>query len=112
MKRPRKNVAASGRDRLLKLAKDSGEDFNVLTHYALDRAGYYGFGWIGPARHHYGLFCLLERGGALVGLGGPSLVLICGKDKPFRTVLSARDYVDVRRLGPEYLSRRPGSILR
>jgi hypothetical protein len=47
-----------------------------------------------------------------VGLGGPSLVLITGKEKPFRTVLSARDYADVRRLGAEYLARRPRSVLR
>jgi hypothetical protein len=33
-----KNVAASIRPRLLKLAKESGEDFNyVLTRYALER---------------------------------------------------------------------------
>lgn len=38
MKDPRKNVAASVRDRLLKLAKSSGEDFTyVLTRYALER---------------------------------------------------------------------------
>jgi hypothetical protein len=56
------------------------------------------------------LFCLLERDGGKVGLGGwlggPSLVLITGKDKPFRTVLSARDYAEVRRLGSEYLGVR------
>jgi hypothetical protein len=39
-------------------------------------------------------------------------VLVTGKEKPFRTVLSARDYADVRRLGSEYLSRRPRSVLR
>jgi hypothetical protein len=48
----------------------------------------------------------------VVGLGGPSLVLITGREKPFRTVLSTRDYADVRRLGAEYLSRRPRSVLR
>jgi predicted nucleotidyltransferase component of viral defense system len=38
MKGPPKNVAASVRDRLLKLAKESGEDFTyVLTRYALER---------------------------------------------------------------------------
>lgn len=38
MKDPPKNVAASVRDRLLKLAKASGEDFTyVLTRYALER---------------------------------------------------------------------------
>ncbi|MGH7271170.1 MAG: hypothetical protein ACREJ3_12150 [Polyangiaceae bacterium] len=65
----------------------------------------------GPKRHHYRLFCLLERDGGSVGLGGPSLVLICGKDKPFRTVLSARDNAEVCRLGGEYLSHAPRSVL-
>jgi hypothetical protein len=60
-------------------------------------AGYYEIRVEGPGRHHYRLF---------------SLVLITGKDKPFRTVLSTRDYADVRRLGAEYLSRRPRSVLR
>jgi Txe/YoeB family toxin of Txe-Axe toxin-antitoxin module len=77
-----------------------------------DMAGYYEIRVDGPKRHHYRLFCLLERDGANVGLGGPSLVLICGKDKPFRTELSKQDYADVRRLGDEYLARRPRSVLR
>ncbi|NOU34504.1 MAG: nucleotidyl transferase AbiEii/AbiGii toxin family protein [Polyangiaceae bacterium] len=38
MKRPPTNIAASVRDRLLKLAKANGEDFTyVLTRYALER---------------------------------------------------------------------------
>ena len=38
MKPPPKNVAASVRDRLLKLAKENGEDFNHnLIRYALER---------------------------------------------------------------------------
>jgi predicted nucleotidyltransferase component of viral defense system len=38
MKGPPKNVAASVHGRLLKVAKESGEDFNyVLTRYALER---------------------------------------------------------------------------
>lgn len=77
-----------------------------------EMSGYYEIRVDGPRRHHYRLFCLLEREGASVGLGGPSLVLIAGKDKPFKTVLSARDYADVRRLGSEYLSRKPRSVLR
>ena len=77
-----------------------------------DMAGYYEVRVDGPGRRHYRLFCLLERDGPAVGLGGPSVVLISGKEKPFRTVLSARDYADVRRLGTEYLSRRPRSVLR
>ena len=77
-----------------------------------EMAGYYEVRVDGPKRHHYRLFCLLERDGASVGLGGPSLVLICGKDKPFRTELSKQDYAEVRRIGKEYLARRPRSVLR
>jgi hypothetical protein len=56
------------------------------------------------------MFCVLERDGAKVGLGGPSLVLITGKDKPFRTVLSATDYAEVQSLGREFFSCTPRSI--
>lgn len=77
-----------------------------------EMAGYYEVRVDGPGRRHYRLFCLLERDGKMVGMGGPTLVLICGKDKPFRTVLSTRDYAEVRRLGSEYLARLPRSVLR
>jgi hypothetical protein len=77
-----------------------------------DMAGHHEIRVDGPKRHHYRLFCPLERDGVSVGLGGPSLVLICGKDKPFRTVLSPRDYAEVRRLGSEYLGRRVRSVVR
>ena len=66
----------------------------------------------GPKRRHYRLFCVLERDGARVGLVGPSLVLITGKDKAFRTVLSAADYEAVRELGLEYFARNPRSTAR
>lgn len=64
----------------------------------------------GPKRRHYRLFCLLDRDGVKVGLGGLSLVLLTGKDKAFQTVLSAADYAEVRRLGREFLARSPRSI--
>ena len=66
----------------------------------------------GPKRHHYRLFCLLERDGGdpKLGLGGPSIVILTGLDKPFRTVLSASDYDRVRALGDEYKARRPRSV--
>jgi hypothetical protein len=64
----------------------------------------------GPGRHHYRLFCVLERDGAEVGLGGPSLVIITGKSKPFRTTLSKRDYSEVRALGDEYRARKPRTV--
>ena len=65
----------------------------------------------GPNRHHYRLFCVLERNGDEVGLGGPSIVLITGKDKPLGTKLSKAEYADVRRLVDEYRFRSPRSVL-
>lgn len=76
-----------------------------------DMAGFYEVRVDGPQRRHYRLFCVLERDGAAVGLGGPSLVLITGKTKPFLTVLSKADYAEVRALGAEYRKRRPRSVL-
>ena len=38
------------------------------------------------------------------------LILITGKDKPLRTVLSKHDYEEVRKLGREFLSRVPRSV--
>ena len=73
-------------------------------------AGFYEVRVDGPNRHHYRLFCLLERNGDAVGLGGPSIIVIAGMDKPFRTVLSEADYASVRALGDEYRSRRPRSV--
>jgi hypothetical protein len=75
-------------------------------------SGFYEVRVDGPGRRHYRLFCVLDRDGAKVGLGGPSLILITGKDKPFRTTLSNADYDDVRRLGREFLSRCPRSVAR
>lgn len=66
----------------------------------------------GPDRHHYRLFCLLERAGAELGLGGPSLVLVTGMDKPFQTKLSDRDYDEVLKLVREFRKRTPRSVLR
>lgn len=66
----------------------------------------------GPKRRHYRLFCVLERDGAKVGLGGPSLVLITGKDKSFRTLLSKADYAEARSLAREFLARTPRSVER
>jgi len=51
-----------------------------------------------------------DRDGARVGLRDPSLILITGKDKPFRTVLSKHDHEEVRKLGREFLSRVPRSV--
>lgn len=75
-----------------------------------EMSGYYEVRVDGPNRHHYRLFCLLERDGAALGLGGASLVIITGAAKPFRTTLSSRDYAVVRALGGEYRSRKPRSV--
>jgi Txe/YoeB family toxin of Txe-Axe toxin-antitoxin module len=75
-------------------------------------AGYYEVRVDGPNRHHYRLFCLLERDGARLGLGGPSLVILAGMDKPFRTTFSDADYSKVRALGAEYRSRTPRNVAR
>ena len=75
-----------------------------------EMGGWYEVRVDGPNRHHYQLFCLLERQGQSLGLGSPSVVLITGKEKAFRTVLSASDYAEVRALGDEYRSRDPRSV--
>ena len=74
--------------------------------------GYFEVRVDGPKRHHYRLYCVLEREGGhpSLGLGGPSIVIIAGLDKPFRTVLAAAEYQRVRDLGDEYRVRRPRSV--
>ena len=59
-------------------------------------------------RHRYRLFCLLDY--KAKGHERPLLVVIDGRDKPFRTTLSDADYAAVRSMGEEYLSRNPRSI--
>lgn len=77
-----------------------------------EMSGFYEVRVDGPQRHHYRLFCLLERDGAMLGLAGPSIVILAGRDKPFLTQLSSRDYAQVRALGDEYRKRRPRSVER
>lgn len=72
--------------------------------------GYYEIRVDGPKRHHYRVFCLLERNGNDVGLDGPSIILLCGKEKRFMAVLSDADYAEVRGLGAEYRKRNPRSV--
>jgi Txe/YoeB family toxin of Txe-Axe toxin-antitoxin module len=72
--------------------------------------GYYEVRVNGPKRRHYRLFCLLERDGAQVGLSGPTIVIITGMDKPFRTEFSDAEYRQVRKLGDEYRARIPRSV--
>ena len=75
-----------------------------------DMAGYYEVRVDGPKRRHYRLFCILERDGKNLGLVGPSVVVITGKEKPFQTTLSKSDYGDVRSLGSEYQAHLPRSV--
>lgn len=62
----------------------------------------------GPGRHHYRLFCRLDYKAA--GGSRPLLVIVDGRDKPFRTELAARGYRAVRALGEEHLRRQAGSL--
>lgn len=73
-------------------------------------AGYHEVTVNGPNRHHYRLFCLLERDGGALGLGGPSLVVLAGLDKAFMTTLSENDYAKVRALSNEFRARSPRSF--
>lgn len=75
-------------------------------------AGYHEVRVDGRGLRHYRLFCILERDGARLGLGGPSLIVLTGTHKPFRTTFTERDYARVRQLGEEYRSREPRSVLR
>lgn len=62
----------------------------------------------GPNRHHYRLYCRLDYDA--VGRDKPLLVVIAGRDKPFRTELSTADYAAIRALGEEYFDRNPRSL--
>lgn len=62
----------------------------------------------GPGRHHYRLFCLLDY--EAKDRDKPLLVVVDGRDKPFRTTLSDADYAAVRELGSEYRKRNPRSL--
>jgi hypothetical protein len=77
-----------------------------------EMAGFYEVRVDGPQRRHYRLFCVLEQDDPKKKLGGPAIVIIDGRSKAFRTVLSAHDYAAVRKLGAEYLARTPRSIAR
>jgi hypothetical protein len=73
-----------------------------------DSGGWFEVRANGPKRHHYRLFCLLDY--EAQGRDKPLLVVIDGRDKPFRTTLSEADYAAVRQLGEEYRRRNPRSL--
>lgn len=61
---------------------------------------------------HYRLFCVLESSLNVAGLGGPSVVLIDGRSKKYRTKIAPRDYERTRGLVTEYFRRKPRSVCR
>lgn len=73
-----------------------------------DMTGWFEVRKDGPGRRHYRLFCLLDYDAE--GQDKPLLVVIDGRDKPFRTELGSADYAAVRALGEEYRKRSPRSI--
>jgi hypothetical protein len=73
-----------------------------------DMTGWFEVRKDGLRRHHYRLLCLLDY--EAHGQDKPLLVIIDGRDKPFRTELSSAEYADVRALGDEYWKRNPRSV--
>lgn len=73
-----------------------------------DMTGWFEVRVDGPARYHYRLFCLLDYDAK--GVDKPLLVVVDGRDKPFRTTLPAADYAAVRKLGGEFGNRNPRSL--
>lgn len=73
-----------------------------------DMTGWFELRVDGPGRRHCRLFCLLDYDAT--GVDKPLLVVIDGRDKPFRTTLSDADYAAVRRMGDEYRGRNPRSL--
>ena len=81
-----------------------------------DMAGYYEVRKQGPQREQFRLFCILENPGDSVvlqktGLPGPSIVVLTGMRKPWKTVFRAADYAHVRRLGDLYRNTFPRRIV-
>ncbi|WP_218024651.1 hypothetical protein [Glutamicibacter uratoxydans] len=62
----------------------------------------------GPGRRHYRLFCRLDYDA--LEMTKPLLVVIDGRSKPFRTVLSESEYSQIRKLGDEYFANNPRHI--
>ncbi len=66
----------------------------------------------GPNRHHYRLFCLLDRDAVHENGSpcGPLLVVLDGAVKPFRTKLAEGVYEALGELRNEYRARNPRSV--
>ncbi len=82
-----------------------------------DMGGYYEVRASGPGREQFRLFCILENPIdpaelRRCGLRKPTVAVITGMRKPWKTAFAERDYAHVRHLGAEYLSGYPRRILR
>lgn len=70
----------------------------------------------GPSREQFRLFCILENAvdEELLrrGLMKPTIAVITGMRKPWRTKFSEADYRRVRRLGDEHKANHPRRIAR
>ncbi|MGW6448599.1 hypothetical protein [Lentzea sp. NPDC055074] len=73
-----------------------------------DMAGWFEVRKDGPRRHHYRLYCLLDY--SAEGPEKPLLVVIDGRDKPFKTEIDPAEYAKIRALGDEYKRRNPRSL--
>jgi hypothetical protein len=73
-----------------------------------EMTGWYEVRVSGRHRVHHRLFCLIDL--AAQGAVKPWLVVVTGMSKPFRTTFSQADYLAVRLLGGEYLTRNPRSV--
>jgi hypothetical protein len=68
----------------------------------------------GPGREQFRLFCLLENADddelLQRGLAKPTIAVITGMRKPWRTTFSERDYNRIRQLGDEHKGNHPRRI--
>jgi hypothetical protein len=76
--------------------------------------GYYEVRATGPQREQFRLFCLLENAEpdelARRGLGGPTIAVVTGLRKPWRTAFDERDYRAVRSLGDRHVANYPRRV--
>lgn len=77
-------------------------------------SGYYEVRASGPSREQFRLFCVLEHADSAEltrrGLKRPSIAVITGMRKPWRTAFSDRDYAAVCRLGEDHQACYPRRI--
>lgn len=76
--------------------------------------GYHEIRVTGPGREQFRLFCLLENADddelRRRGLAKPAIVVLDGRRKPWRTVLTAGEYRTIRKLGEEHKGQFPRRI--